>query len=51
MDEVQLISWIIAMIAGIITALIAISSFRKSIRERKLDLLWKQANVAKRVYT
>lgn len=47
MDEVQLISWIIAMIAGIITAIIAISSFRKSIRERKLDLLWKQANVAK----
>ena len=47
MDKVQLVSWIIAMIAAITTALIAISSFRKSIRERKLDLLWKQANVAK----
>lgn len=47
MDKVQLISWIIAMIAAITTALLAISSFRKSIRERKRDLLWKQANVAK----
>ncbi len=47
MDKVQLVSWIIAMIAAITTASIAISSFRKSIRERKLDLLWKQANVAK----
>lgn len=47
MDQVQLVSWIIAIIAGVITALIAINSFRESIRERQRDLLWKQANVAK----
>ena len=46
-DEAQFVSLIVAVIAGIITALLAISSFRKSIKERRLDLLWKQANVAK----
>jgi len=47
MEEVQVIFWIATMVAGIATALIALSNFRKSIRERRLDLLWKQANVAK----
>src|SRR5687768_3903735 len=47
MDKVQLISWIIAMAAAVITALLAISNFKKSIRERKLDLRWKQASIAK----
>jgi hypothetical protein len=47
MDEVQLGFWIIAAISAIVTAAIGISTFRKSIGERKLDLKWKQADAAK----
>jgi hypothetical protein len=47
MDNLQLISLIVATVVGIITAIIAIINFRKSIIERKLDLLWKKANAAK----
>ena len=47
MELAQLASWIAAIIAGLTTAAIAIRNFRKSIDERKLDLLWKQASAAK----
>jgi hypothetical protein len=47
MDQGQLTFWIVAMIGGIITASLALINFRKSIRERQLDLRWKQADSAK----
>ncbi len=49
MDDVQLIAWICAFIAGLVSVSIAIRSFKKSIKERQLDLLWKQANSAREI--
>jgi hypothetical protein len=46
MDVAQLLSWIIAMIAAIVTAKVAISNLKKSIEERRVDILWKRANAA-----
>lgn len=47
MNQAQLATWFVTIIVGVITAAIAIRNLRKSIRERELDLRWKQANAAK----
>jgi hypothetical protein len=45
-DDIQVISWMAATIAALVTANLAIINFRNSIKERHLDLRWKMANSA-----
>lgn len=47
MEDAQLIVWVVAFIAGLISAIIAIRTFQNSIDERKADLAWRQANASR----
>ncbi|MGE0635795.1 MAG: hypothetical protein AB7G44_07265 [Bacteroidia bacterium] len=45
--QVAAFSGIVAVLAGIITAIVALSNFRQSILQREAELKWKQASIAK----
>jgi hypothetical protein len=45
-QDLQAASWFVAVVVGLVTACLAITNFRNSIKERRLDLLWKRANAA-----
>jgi len=48
-DVIQVASWVVAVIGGLIAAFVAIRQLKSNTEQRKTELRWRQANAAKEI--